>query len=329
MTKKSTMKYLRHVILLSSTMLIGQYAGAQSPSPDAQMNQFKQSMIDKYQFDRKTIQALFKDFKPNHVILERMQKPYEAKPWPVYRDFFITPSRTEQGNAYWKRHYKLLKQAEATYGVPARIIVAILGVESFYGQHVGKYPVFNSLATLSFYYPKRSQFFKKELSNLLLLSREQKYPASDIKGSYAGAIGFAQFMPSSIRHYGISASKKKHIDLNQDADAILSIANYLKENGWKRGEAIAQPVEIKKTFQPSYVSNNVSRFYNKAALYHEGLITPLKENRAAIFYLPKNNKPQAWAAFNNFKSIMRYNPRTPYAMAVFQLSQTFTAPAGK
>lgn len=329
MFKKNTLQSLGYIATLLSFTFTGYCAMAQNLSSEDQIVKFQQSMVAKYQFDQKNIQKLFSHFKPNQVILERINKPYEAKPWPVYRDFFITTSRIEQGNAYWKSHEKLLSQAEQTYGVPARIIVAILGVESFYGQHVGKYPVFNSLATLSFYYPKRSRFFQKELSNLLLLSREQGHTVTDFKGSYAGAIGFAQFMPSSIRHYGISASKNKYVNLNQDDDAILSIANYLKENGWRRGEAIAQPVVVKKTFKPSFISNNVSRFYDKTALYHEGLITKLKENRAAIFYLPKNNKDQAWAGFNNFKSIMRYNPRTPYAMAVFQLSQALKKPVSK
>lgn len=290
-------------------------------SPKEKIEQFKHDMIKQYQFKPEQMNTLFDNFKPNQTVLHKIQNPYEAKPWPVYRQLFLSKKRIKQGKDYYKKHQAALLKAQKKYGVDPMVIVAIIGVESFYGQHVGRFPVFDSLATLAFYYPKRGQFFKRELENFLLLSREQHISLKMQKGSYAGAIGFAQFMPSSIRHYGRSINPNGPINLNTDDDAIVSIANYLKENGWKANQPIAQHVKFKGKEFKTYLSNNVKRFYNQQQLRQAGLISQLKAQRAAVIIMPRDISNNTWAVFNNFKSIMSYNPRTPYAMAVYQLSQ--------
>ena len=163
------------------------------------VQQFINKMVKEHNFNRKQLVAILSNAEFQPKIIESMEKPYEKKTWDVYRDLFLAPWRAEEGVKFWQENHEALARAEREYNVPANIIVAIIGVETLYGKHQGTYRVIDALTTLAFNYPKRAPFFTKELGEYLLLCRELKIPADKYLGSYAGAIGKPQFMPSSYR----------------------------------------------------------------------------------------------------------------------------------
>lgn len=298
---------------------------------DAFIDNFVQYMVDKHDFDEDYLYDLFDQVTVNKIVIKRMNHPFEAKPWYKYRAFFLTDTRIKKGAAYWQQHKTTLQKAEKKYGVPASIIVAILGVETDYGARKGKFSTLESLTTLAFNYPSRGSFFKKELEHFLLLTREQELDPLKITGSHAGAIGLPQFMPSSYRHYAVDFSGKHHIDLvNSDEDAIGSIANYLKRNGWRRNRSIAEKVNATGSkFQSILPTSMIPR---KPSLSEKELkkhgVTPQKNNRlqgqALFFDLKGKNANEYWVGYYNFYVISRYNRNKHYAMAVYQLSDEIT-----
>lgn len=287
----------------------------------ANIQQFINVMVKKYHFTDAQLQKLLADRKPNMDIIRRITFPYESKPWSVYRSHFITPGRINGGVNYWNKHEKTLAAAEKKYGVPASVIVAIIGVESNYGSHAANFNELDALSTLAFYYPKRSKFFKKELKQYLILARSQKIDPRSLEGSYAGALGIPQFMPSSYRHYGVDFSRDGKIDLlNDHMDAIGSIANYLSENGWRRNQSVAIEAKLKQASSKRYLDKKPVRLstWSKRGVKPEHKI---KGNlRGKLIEMGKANSDY-WLVFRNFKAIMSYNPRIPYAMAVYQLSR--------
>ena len=258
-------------------------------------------------------------------IIDAMNRPAEKKPWSQYRPIFMNPERIDEGVTFYRQHHALLDQIGQQYGVPPQFIVAIIGVETNYGSNTGSYRVLDALATLAFHYPPRAKYFRGELKALLELPAN-KLPGSipDIYGSYAGAEGLAQFMPSSIRDFAVDADGDGHINLMASLpDAFASIANYFRAHGWQSG----QPVAVQA--QPSA---------NAAApLAYENVMpaTPLEKFTAAGYAptaqedpaLPANlltldgaNGPEYWLTFRNFYVITRYNKSPMYALAVMQLA---------
>ncbi|HEV2524731.1 MAG TPA: lytic murein transglycosylase, partial [Gammaproteobacteria bacterium] len=230
--------------------------------------------------------------------LRLMSKQYEALPWYRYRDTIVTEKRIKEGVQFWTEHKDLLKKAEEKFGVPAEIIVAILGLETSYGKITGNYPVLQALATLAFDYPRRAAFFRGELEHFLLLVNEGSLDPITTRGSFAGAMGTPQFMPSSYRRYAVDFSGTGKRDLIHDmADVIGSVANYLKANGWKKNENVISGLRLKG-------NNN---------LLQKGKLIELQKNA--------NRDKEQWIGLNNFKVILRYNHSVHYAMAVYQLSQ--------
>jgi membrane-bound lytic murein transglycosylase B len=286
---------------------------------------FINHMVTRHHFSHKKLQDLFCHARINHEIISRMTKPAEAKPWYAYRDFFITPARIDKGVTYWRQHEKILALAEQKYGVPASIIVAIIGVETLYGENKGSYPVLDSLATLAFAYPPRSTYFKGELAQFLLLSREQQFNPLHIKGSYAGAMGLPQFMPSSYRHYAIDFSHKGHIDLiNNDADAIGSIGNYLRKRGWKSGELVAIPATVhgnqyaqipKNLLRPSLTNDDLA----KNGIQPQQPLNP--HQKTSFIRLQGKNSEEYWLGLQNFYVISTYNKSVHYVMVVNFLAE--------
>lgn len=258
-----------------------------------QQKQFINQLVKKHHFNRAKLTTLFNELYEDKTIVARMNRPFEKSSWDRYRHFFITKNRIEMGAAYWQTHQKILAATQKKYGVPAGIIVAIAGVETLYGKHKGDDNVLNTLYTLAFYYPKRSKYFTKELKQYLLLARENKLPLKALKGSYAGAVGIPQFMPSSYRHYGVSANNKTVDLFHSHDDAIVSIGHYLSENGWRPNAPIAR------------------RYQKQTKL-------KMKAKRAQF---GSKTAPEDWLLFHNFNVILRYNKSKLYAMAVFQLSQ--------
>jgi membrane-bound lytic murein transglycosylase B len=270
---------------------------------------FIDQMVTQWSFKRSYLEKLLAHRPADNRILKAMSTPYEAKPWTSYRKHFLTPDRITHGVEYWNQNKSTLLQAEKKYGVDPKIIVAIIGVESHYGRHRGTYSVLNTLNTLAFHYPRRSKFFTKELAAYLRLTRKDNVDPTTIKGSYAGAIGMTQFMPSSILHYGVHVGAPP-INLQTDnADAIMSVANYLAKNGWRRGQAIANPIKS-----------------DAMIISTDKKITKIKEG---ILLVPTTKSSKLWKVTRNFKSIMSYNPRYSYALAVTQLGDAIKHQRGK
>ncbi|GAB4361790.1 MAG: lytic murein transglycosylase B [Methylohalobius sp. ZOD2] len=286
-----------------------------------QAAQFIERMATEHDFDRTELRSLFTDAAIQQTILDAMDRPAEAKPWHAYRQIFLTDRRIREGAEFWRRHGDLLEQAERTYGVPPEIIVAILGVETLYGTHTGSFRVLDALATLAFAYPRRSQFFTRELEQFLLLSREEQMDPRRPQGSYAGAMGWPQFMPSSFRRYAADFDGDgKHDIWSNPADVIASIANYFAEHGWQNGQPVAAPLP---SAAASLADTDLKPKDTLANLKNRGLTldTPYPDElKANVLRLDGENGPEAWLGFTNFYVITRYNHSPLYAMAVYQLS---------
>jgi membrane-bound lytic murein transglycosylase B len=271
----------------------------------------------------------------NHVqlqpkIIEAMDKPYEKKNWDVYRDLFLTPQRINAGIDFWRANQNTLAKAQKIYGVPAEIIVAILGVETLYGTHQGQYRVLDALATLAFNYPKRAPYFTKELQEYLLLCREHKVPATQYLGSYAGAIGQPQFMPGSYRYYAVDFNNKGKRDLiNNNDDVIGSVANYFQKHGWQTNAEIVQQAQLHGYHYRHIVMNPKTVNYNYTQLEAAGIkpvtATWNHPQQAALLEFLTNEGKEYWLAYPNFFVITRYNTSPQYALVVYLLSQKLKA----
>jgi len=210
-----------------------------------QVNQFIDEMVDKHGFDTNELRILFGGTKYSDRVLQAMSKPAEGLPWYKYRKIFLKDSRIKKGAAFWKKYKDTLNRAEDVYGVPPQIIIGIVGVETQYGKYKGKDKVMDSLATLAFHYPKRAKFFRSELEQFLLLTREQNIDPLSLKGSYAGAMGIPQFISSSYRNYAVDFDGDGKKDLWQNpVDAIGSVANYFNRHGWEAGAPVTFPVRV-------------------------------------------------------------------------------------
>ncbi len=299
---------------------------AKTPArPTEKIQNFIQGMVKNHGFSKKKLTALMNKAKYNPNVIARITHPFEKKSWDFYRSFFITKERIEGGVAYLKTHEKTFAAVKKRYGVPPSIIAAIIAVESKFGTHLGKYNELSALTTLAFYYKPRSKFFKKELKHFLLLTRKQKLTPEEIQGSYAGALGIPQFMPSSYRHYAVDYSKNKSIDLiNDHNDAIASVANYLKKAGWKTNQPIAVPAKIIGKVPTKLISKRAKPKLTVDQLEDHNVFAVEKEPlklKAALIAMQNTDSTEYWIVFQNFRAIMRYNPSTTYSLAVYELSQ--------
>jgi membrane-bound lytic murein transglycosylase B len=284
---------------------------------------FIQQMVTKHQFDEDMLTNLFGQVELSEDIINKISKPAEALPWYKYRRIFLKEPRIKAGVEFWHKHAGTLAAVEQQTGVPPAIIVAIIGVETQYGQNTGNFRVIDALSTLGFAYPPRSTFFRSELEQFLLLCREEKINPLTPTGSYAGAMGMPQFMPSSFRRYSIDFDKDNYRDIWRNPnDVIASIGRYFVEHGWKRGENVA--LFIRDGVHTSekgmdYLKQNL-RFlkFNSPV---PNISTPLlSTQKAKIIAFKQENGEELWAALDNFNVITRYNHSPLYAMAVFQLS---------
>lgn len=205
-------------------------------------------MVAKHKFKRSELERVFAHAELVQSVIDNISRPSTAKPWPEYRANFVNPQRVRLGLKFWHKYQKPLQRAERKFGVPQDIIVAVIGVETIYGQYVGNYRTLDALTTLAFDYPPRADFFRSELENFLLLAREQQFNLLAIRGSYAGALGIPQFMPSTYRNYAVDFNGNRKINLlGDDVDAIGSVANYLNKFGWISRVAVHSPVRGKPT----------------------------------------------------------------------------------
>ncbi len=284
---------------------------------------FVASVSHTHGFEAKKLRTWLGQAKLKKSIIKAMNRPSEAKPWHQYRKLFLTERRIRQGAAFMKTHQKALAAAEQSYGVPAEIIAAIIGVETSYGRNIGSFRVWDALYTLAFHFPRRAKFFQKELIEFLQLCHEQGFDISYPKGSYAGAMGIGQFMPSSYRNYAVDGDGDNKINLWQVNDAIASVAHYLQQHGWKRGEPIlhAIPTPASTEQAEALIALGLKPKLSIAELKTQGLISPAVDDAviASVMELKTELGTAYWLARDNFYSITRYNHSRRYAMAVKQL----------
>lgn len=316
MTFKTTLA----IILL----LIAQSVSAEIANTDS-FNRFVKHVVKQHRFNEANLRKLFKSVEIQQPILEAISKPAEAKPWYQYREIFMTETRIAGGVQFWRDNEAALRAVERQYGVPAEIIIAIIGVETRYGAHPGKYRVIDALATLGFAYPPRSEFFLKELENFLLLAREEHVDPLLPIGSYAGAMGLPQFMPSSFRNFAADFDGDHKRDIwKNGADAIASVANYFVRNGWQAGAPIAFPVTAKGEAFRQALSKGVKPDTTAGQLRALQVDVPSQiagSEPVKLLSYQQTAGEDFWIGLHNFHVITRYNHSPLYAMAVYQLSQ--------
>lgn len=257
--------------------------------------------------------------------LELISKPAEGKtPWHRYRKIFLTRQRAEAGAAYWRANADTLARASAAYHVPPEIIVAIIGVETLYGRNMGTFPVLDTLATLGFDYDRRGEFFRGELEQFLQLLREDNIDFSQAKGSYAGAMGKPQFIPSSYRKYAVDFDGDGRRDLfANDQDIIGSVANYFNKFGWQEGAPVVTEARVDGDAYQPLLARGLEPTISEAELQAAGVtINPGEpsEGYASLFDLDGEDRVMHMVGFHNFYVITRYNRSPLYAMAVYQLA---------
>ncbi len=283
--------------------------------------QFIDEMVTKHQFKHDDLVQVFHHAQYRQAVIDAISTPATIKPWPEYRAAFINAKRINGGLQFWLRHADALQRAEIQYGVPQEIIVALIGVETMYGNNNGKFIVLDALTTLAFDYPRRAVFFRGELEQYLLLARDQGFELFKLQGSYAGALGIPQFMPGSYRRYAVDFSGDGKIDLLRDpVDAIGSVANYLKQYGWLTNE----PVTARANTGEEGRRLSLAEFRAAAGWAASGVqpdrgIVSGKPARLMDFTVMEGK--EFWLAFNNFDVITRYNNSDFYAMSVFQLAE--------
>lgn len=286
---------------------------------------FIESVSKQHHFNAEKLSALLAKASINPAVITKMNHPFEAKPWGFYQAFFITPDRIQSGDTYWDSNQKALDKMRKRFQVSKSIVVSIIGVETRYGQRMGNYPVLSTLKTLAFAYPPRQRFFQRELTQYLLLTRKNKLDPLTLKGSYAGALGIPQFMPSSYRHYAVSLDNANTINLfNDHADAIASVGYYLKKAGWQPQAPVAVQVNLTDKALALHRKHPKARYTLSQWAAH-GVIPISKRPKtslpASLITLDGAQSKEYWLVFRNFDAILKYNHSPNYAMAVYQLSQ--------
>ena len=304
---------------IAAPALAGDYQN--SPAVD----QFIAEMVRDQGFAAPQLKALFAQVERKQPILDAISRSAErGRPWKEYRPIALTEARSSRGVEFWKQHAEALARAEREYGVPAQVIVAIIGVETFFGRNTGNWRVIDALATLGFDYPPRADFFRKELREFLLLTREQRVDPLGVTGSYAGAMGMPQFMPSSFRAYAVDFDHDGHIDIwNDPEDAIGSVASYFQRHGWVAGDPVATRARVAGTRFADGLTQGLEPVKSVGDLRQLGW-TPLDavDDRYAVtaFRLEGEQGDEFWMGLPNFYVITRYNRSVMYALAVHQLA---------
>ncbi len=306
-------------------------AGDYDGSP--QVAEFVGEMTRDHGFAGEQLMGVFREVQRKQSILDAISRPAErVKPWKEYRPMFLTDARIARGVDFWRQHEATLARAEQEYGVPAQVIVAIIGVETFFGRNTGNYRVIDALSTLGFDYPPRAEFFRKELREYLLLAREEQLDPLTLKGSYAGAMGLPQFMPSSFRAYAVDFDGDGHINIwNNPDDAIGSVASYFKRHGWVAGEGVVSRAQVRGERADEGLTSGIEPVKTVAELRALGWSSndALRDDLpVTAFKLEGDNGPEYWMGQKNFYAITRYNRSVMYAMAVHQLSQQLVIARG-
>ena len=308
------------VSTLSASCMAQQHPGAE---------EFAARAAEEYGLDPAEVATLLEGARFKQSIVDAMTRPAEGKDWYEYRPIFLTDKRIDGGVDFWRENEALINQAADRYGVDPEFIVSIIGVETFYGRITGSYRVLDALTTLSFYYPTeirdRSDFFSKELMNFMVLGQKEGLPLDEVEGSYAGAMGLGQFMPSSYLEYAVDMDGDGRRDLwSSLADVIGSVANYLHRHGWEPGQPVTSRAQVAEGADMELVSRrNLKPEKTLADLAAAGF-TPVDDipgdTPAAVTRLAEENGDSYWVTFKNFYVITRYNRSPLYAMAVNDLA---------
>jgi len=289
------------------------------------VQQFISEMIEEG-FDAEMLQSTFAAARYQQSIIDAISRPAErALNWAEYQDIFLTERRVQAGAEFIATHLDAFEAAEAKYGVPIPVIAAIIGVETLYGRITGKYRVIDSLSTLAFDYPPRSKFFRSELKEFFRLAQEEDRSVLEPLGSYAGAMGYGQFISSSYRNYAVDFDGDGIRDIwNNPVDAIGSVANYLSRHGWERGALVTVPARLDREVMDDVFNVSLKPNRTVADLSTMGVLTDvLLEDSFEVSPMRLEGKAgqEYWIGLNNFYVITRYNHSKLYAMAVFQLSE--------
>jgi membrane-bound lytic murein transglycosylase B len=288
------------------------------------LESFIDEMQKRHGFERAQLEKWFGSVSVRRDVISAMDRPAEALPWHKYRTLFVNADSIARGVEYYHRHASVLSRAEAVYGVAPEFVVAIIGVESRYGRQDGSHPVLDTLTTLAFHYPRRATFFRRELEHFLLMAREEGFDPASVKGSYAGAMGKAQFIASSYRAYAVDFDGDRRRDLiGSTDDAIGSVANYLHRHGWRPGGPVASDVRLLNDANVALAGGGpmpdmtIAEFYgNGVQAVRSGLNAG---ESAALHRLDGARAPVYRLGFHNFYVITRYNRSINYAMAVYEL----------
>ena len=321
------------LLAVSATFIVAAFAipahgGTKEKSfaHDPEVAAFILEMQERHGFESEFLQYRFSRLQPNETVLKAIRPPAVPelqRSWERYRARFLNERRVAAGIRFWNENATTLKRASAIYGVPEEVIVAIIGVETEYGRNTGKFGVMQALATLAFRYPPRAPFFRSELENYLLLARENGFDPLVLKGSYAGAMGIPQFMPSSQRRYAVDFDGDGKVDLTRSVeDAIGSVASFLAQHGWEAGSPVAVPATVEGDAAP-LVALGIRPEKPLGELAAAGLRAEGDATRpaAVIDLVSPGQTTEYWAGFQNFYVITRYNRSSFYAMSVFQLAE--------
>jgi len=319
------MKYLLFLSLLLPVAVNAVEIKSGDYSNRADVNAFVEKLARNSEYSEEELVALFSEVKKQEHLFDLLNRPAEKElEWYQYRPIFIKPKRIDLGVKFWRDNQQLLSEVSVKTGVPEHIIVAIIGVETYYGIYKGKDLVLDSLVTLAFDYPKRASFFTRELEQFLLLVKEQKLNAGELKGSYAGAMGMPQFIASSYRHYAVDFDGDGQVNLfDSIADIAASVANYFVKHGWRAEEAVAGPLTVQEINSLEKLTPGVKPSYKWSDLAQSGLQSKAEldpDTAVALVRLEQKNHSEYWVGMQNFYVITRYNHSELYAMAVYQLS---------
>jgi membrane-bound lytic murein transglycosylase B len=329
MTLVNARRIARRVVTLAGLLLSFSAAGqaGNNEAVEAARRAFVDKLVEQHAFDRAELTALVAGAEIHQSILDAMARPAErVVPWFEYRKIFLNEDRISAGVRFWTEHAEALESIAARYGVAPEMIVAIIGIETFFGTRMGRYRVLDALATLAFAYPPRAAFFASELEHFLLLAREEQVDVTTALGSYAGAMGAGQFIPSSYRAYAVDGNADGKRNLWSDwSDVIGSVANYFKVHGWRVGQPVVEQATRSEGFAGPEPRNSLDLTDTVGSLSDLGYVfasdLPGETPAAAYALEAEGGGSEFWVGYHNFRVITRYNRSAKYALAAHQLSQ--------
>ena len=307
-------------IFAGCLLLLSSHAAEPHPGAEA----FLARVTAEHGLDPELVRAVLAEARFQQTIIDAISRPAEARPWHQYRPIFMTETRKAGGVEFWRANADLLENISERFGVPVEIIVAIVGVETNYGMNTGSFRVIDALATLGFYFPRRAEFFASELGHFMALAQEEDLPLFEVRGSYAGAMGIGQFIPSSYRAYAVDFDGSGRRDLWRSLpDALGSVANYLAAHHWHAGAPLVLPVrQVPAGLDEEFPIRPRHTLADLAELGIEFENNGLPADTAAtLITLEATDGPEHWIGLNNFYVITRYNRSPLYAMAVTQLAE--------